>query len=50
MLFLGSAEDEDVIHVDNHDSLIDEFLEDVVHHHLECCWTISETEEHDQGF
>ena len=50
MLFLSLAENEDVAHVHNHDSLIDEFFVDVIHHCLECRWTVSETEEHDQGF
>ena len=50
MLLFSLAEDEDVVHVDTHDSLINEFLEDVIHHHLEHCWAVSETKEHDQGF
>ena len=51
MLFPGlAAEDEDVVHVDGHYSLIDEFLEDVVHHCLECGRTVHEAEEHDQSF
>src|SRR5882724_8530947 len=51
MLFLGLvAKDEDVVHVDSHYSLVDEFLEDVVHHHLECGGTVHEAEEHDQRF
>jgi len=51
MLLLGLAtEDEDVIHVNDHDSFVDEFSEDVIHHHLECHWAISEAQEHDQMF
>src|SRR5882724_2928277 len=51
VLFLGlAAEDEDVVHVDGHYSLIDEFLEDVIHHCLECGGTVCEAEEHDQRF
>ena len=45
-----AAEDEDVIHVDDHNSFVDELSEDVVHHHLEHCWAVSETKEHDKGF
>src|SRR5882724_11450323 len=48
MLLLSLAtEDEDVIHVNNHDSFISE---DVVHHHLEHHWAVSEAEEHDERF
>jgi len=50
MLFLISTENEDVLHVNNHNSLIDELFEDVVHHCLGHRWTVSETKEHDQGF
>jgi|SRR5882724_10623735 len=48
MLFFCSAEDKEVFHIDNHNSLINEFFEDVVHL-LEHLWTVSETKEHDQG-
>jgi len=51
MLFLGlAAKDEDAIHVNDHNSFVYEFLEDVVHNHLEHCWAISEAEGHDQRF
>ena len=40
---------QDVIHVDHHIALIDEVLEDVIHHCLEGGWTIGETKEHDEG-
>jgi len=50
MLLLGlAAKDEDVIHVNNHDSFVYEFSEDVIHHHLECC-QVSEAKEHDHRF
>src|SRR5882672_3571887 len=45
-----AAKDEDVIHVDDHNSFVDELSEDVVHHHLEFHWTVSETKEHDKRF
>jgi len=44
---LWAAKDEDVVHVYDYDSLIYEFSEVVIHHHLECHWAISETKEHD---
>ena len=48
MLLLSlSTEDEDVVHVNNHNPFIYEFLEDVIHHCLECRWAASEAEEHD---
>ena len=31
-------------------TLINEILEDVVHHHLEGSWAVGEAKEHDQGF
>ena len=47
VLLLGlAAKYEDVVHVNNHDSLVYEFLEDVIHHHLECLWAVSEAKEH----
>ena len=39
-----------VIHVDSHNSLIYEFLEDVIHHCLKGHGTVHEAKEHDQGF
>ena len=44
VLLLGLAtEDEDVVHVDDHDSFVDNLLEDVVHNCLECHWVVCET-------
>src|SRR5882672_8450488 len=43
-----AAEDEDVIHVDHYNSFVNELLEDVIHHCLECCQTIGETKKHDK--
>ena len=42
-----TTKDEDVVHVYDHNSLFYKFSEDVVHHHLEHCWAVSETKEHD---
>src|SRR5882724_7494421 len=51
VLLLGlAAKDEDVVHIDGHYSLVDEFFENVVHHCLECGGTVCEAEEHDQRF
>jgi len=51
MLLLGLAtEGEDVILVNDHDSFVYEFSEDIIHHHLKCHWAVSEAEEHDQRF
>src|SRR5882672_8826494 len=49
-LFCLTTEDEDVVHVDDYDSFVDELLENVVHHHLECHRAVSETKEHDKRF
>src|SRR5882724_5666437 len=45
-----ATKDEDVVHIDGHYSLVDEFFENVVHHRLECGGTVHEAEEHDQRF
>ena len=51
MLLLGLAnKDEDVVHVDDYNSFVNEFSEDVVHHRLERRWAVSETKEHDKRF
>ena len=50
LLFGLATKDEDVVHVYDYDSLIYKFLEDVIHHFLECCQAISETKEHDSRF
>ena len=41
---------QDVVHVNHHIALIDEVLENVIHHHLEGGWAMGEAEEHDKGF
>jgi len=45
-----ATKDEDVVHVDDHNSFINELSEDVIHHHLEHRQAVSETKEHDKGF
>jgi len=37
-----ATENEDVIHVDDYNSFINELSEDVIHHHLERRWAVSE--------
>ena len=50
MLFEHLREDEDVIQIDDDDPFSDKVFEDVVHHGLESCRAIGETEEHDEQF
>jgi len=51
MFLLGlAADDEDVVHVDGHDSFVNELSKDVINHCLECHWAVSETKEHDKRF
>src|SRR5882672_3289022 len=49
-LFCLTAKDEDVVHVNDHNSFIDELSEDVIHHCLEHRQAVSETKEHDKRF
>src|SRR5467141_2105605 len=42
-----ATKSEDVIHVDDYNSFVDDLSEDVIHHHLECHWAVSEAKEHD---
>ena len=46
----GLIEGKDVIHEADGAPLVDEVLEDVVHHGLECCWGVAEAKEHDEWF
>ena len=51
MLFLSlTTKNEDVVHVDGDHPLINEFFEEVIHHHLEGGRTVLQAEEHHQGF
>src|SRR5882724_2074447 len=45
-----ATKNEDVVHVYDYNSFIDELSEDVIHHRLENCWAVSETKEHDKRF
>jgi len=42
-----AAENKDVIHIYDYHPFVNEFSEDVIHHHLEHCQAASETKEHD---
>ena len=39
-----------MINVNGHEALVNELLENVIHHGLEGGWAVGETEVHDQGF
>ena len=41
-----APKDEDVVHVDDYNSFVNELSEDVIHHHLEHHQAVSETKEH----
>ena len=41
---------QDVNHVNCQVALVDEILEDIIHHHLEGGWTVGKTKKHDKGF
>ena len=47
MVFNRVSVYQDIVHIDRHISLIDEVLEDVVHHGLEGGRTVGEAKEHD---
>jgi hypothetical protein len=46
----GLIEGKNVIHETNSAALMDEVLEDVIHHSLKCGWGIAEAKEHDEWF
>jgi len=50
VLFLCLGEDQDVIHIDHHNTFRYEVPEDVIHHGLEGGRTVSHSKEHYQGF
>jgi hypothetical protein len=50
MFFQGVSEDEDIVQVDNNHPLQDEVVEDLVHHCLEGCGAVCQTEIHHEGF
>src|SRR5260221_62382 len=46
----GGGVDKDVVHVAYDFAMINELMKDVVHHHLECCRGVAQSEEHDSWF
>ena len=46
----GGGVDKDVIHVAYDFTTVDELMKDVVHHSLECCGGVAQSEEHDSWF
>ena len=46
----GGGVDEDVIHVAYRLTIMDEFVENIIHHCLECCGGVAQSEEHDGWF
>src|SRR5258708_19141804 len=46
----GGGVDEDVVHVAYDFATVDELTKDVIHHHLECCRGVAQSEEHDSWF
>src|SRR5258708_37609420 len=45
----GVGVDKDVIHIAYDLAIVDEILEDIIHHCLECCRGVTQFEEHDGG-
>ena len=43
----GAGVDKDIIHIAYDLAIVDEISEDIVHHHLECCGGVTQSEEHD---
>ena len=43
----GAGVDEDIIHIAYGLTIVDEISEDIIHHHLECCRGVTQSEEHD---
>src|SRR5260221_14536533 len=43
----GVGVDKDIVHIAYGLTIVDEILEDIVHHHLECCRGVTQSEEHD---
>ncbi len=46
----GAGVDEDVIHVAYYLAIVDELIEYVIHHCLECCRGVAQSKEHDSWF
>src|SRR6266481_973307 len=46
----GARVDKDIVHIAYHLTIVDELMEDIIHHHLECCGRVTQSEEHDSWF
>ena len=43
----GTGVNEDIIHIAYHLTFVDELTEDIIHHCLECCRGVTQSEKHD---
>ena len=43
----GVGVDKDIIHIAYDLAVVDEILEDIIHHHLEHCGGVTQSKEHD---
>src|ERR1700759_5344580 len=50
MFFQGFCEDENVIHINDNTSFINDILEKIIHHGLKGSRTVGKTKEHDKWF
>src|SRR5713101_7644499 len=50
MLFHCLGGNDNVIHIDEYKSCVNEILEEFIHHRLECCRRVGKIKEHHQGF
>ena len=46
----GMGVNEDIIHIAYHLTVVDELMEDIIHHCLECCRGVTQSEKHDGWF
>src|SRR5260221_10666694 len=46
----GVRVDKDIIHITYHLTVVDELMENIIHHHLECCRRVTQSKEHDGWF
>ena len=46
----GVRVNEDIIHIAYHLTVVDELMEDIIHHCLECCRGVTQSEKHDGWF
>ena len=46
----GMGVNNDIIHIVYHLTIVDELMEDIIHHCLECCRGVTQSEKHDSWF